>query len=162
MLHHEIATEEAQADEAPPPEEVEPESDGEVPGADEAPESAVESAALVALPGNADTVDTGGVPVAPALPAGIQVRFSNSVFRVADNKLLGKLSSGLGSSTNIRANCSVHKACSCWPNKVPDTAESRASLISWLAEDVPVELHRVSAYHLKVRYGMTPRKPPGA
>jgi hypothetical protein len=65
-----------------------------------------------------------------------------------------------------KATCKVHADCVCWVSRQADPQELGSALKGWLRELTSAEpptaaQHRVSAYHLKVKFGMRPRKPPG-
>lgn len=65
-----------------------------------------------------------------------------------------------------KATCRIHAHCVCWVSRQCDPPALEASLRAWLAEvatqkPATAAVHAVSAYHLKMEYGMKPRKPPG-
>ncbi|CAK0907198.1 unnamed protein product, partial [Prorocentrum cordatum] len=97
----------------------------------------------------------------------VEVRAGGHVHCLDTGRHLGHLMSGLGSGagaderTNIKARCATHRRCECWLWGVIDTPEVRADLLRWLAESSTEKEHAESAYNLKTRHGMRPRKPAG-
>lgn len=79
---------------------------------------------------------------------------------------IGKIHS-VGTGNGKKATCKVHPRCVCWVTpRIGTAATLLQDLEAWLSEaagESPASeaTHRVSAYHVKVRYGMKPAKPPG-
>ena len=86
-------------------------------------------------------------------------------FQTRDGRVVGQLHKvGVGA----KATCKMHPSCVCWVSRNNfEMAEAlEHDLIEWLRENarpepVSAEAHAISAYHLKVAYGMKPRRPPG-
>ena len=96
--------------------------------------------------------------------ADVLVETDPGVFQKLSGGIVGRIHS-IGSSK--KATCKVHGSCVCWvqPYITPDTLEG--DLKDWLREVAVTEpasraAHVLSAYHLKRKCGMKPRKMPGA
>jgi hypothetical protein len=101
---------------------------------------------------------------------------ADEVHELPLREIRGKLSTGSGRlvgqlhtvGKGPKATCKVHASCVCWVSlhSAGDADALRQDLTAWVSEaagDPPAsaEQHQISAYHLKVKWGMKPRKPPG-
>ena len=60
---------------------------------------------------------------------------------------------------SMKATCRAHAKCACWLSNVTDVSKTEAELVAWIAERVDRDGHQLSAYNLKLTYGMRPRPP---
>ena len=86
-----------------------------------------------------------------------------NVFHAPSGRLVGQFTRA---PVGRKATCKVQQGCECWVSRAVDLAELDRSLKIWLAEVATPEPrckqdHQISAYRLKVSFGMKPRKPPG-
>jgi hypothetical protein len=133
----------------------------------EAGEAPAEQAASSGNAASAPSVDPPPVAVRAALAQAALIDLGQRDFVDHAGRRIGKIHS-VGTGNAKKATCKVHPQCVCWvtPRIGTSTAVLLQDLEAWLSEaagesPASAATHLASAYHVKVRYGMKARKPPG-
>jgi hypothetical protein len=134
----------------------------------EAGEAPAEQAASSGNAASAPSVDPPPVAVRAALAQAALIDLGHGDFVDHARKRIGKIHS-VGTGNAKKATCKVHSHCVCWVTPKIGTSTAATlmqDLEAWLSEaagesPASAATHRASAYHVKVRYGMKPAKPPG-
>jgi hypothetical protein len=133
----------------------------------EAGEAPAEQAASSGNAASAPSVDPPPVAVRAALAQAALIDLGHGDFVDHARRRIGKIHS-VGTGNAKKATCKVHPQCVCWvtPRIGTSIAVLLQDLEAWLSEaagesPASAATHLASAYHVKVRYGMKARKPPG-